>query len=498
MWRLLLFKFQCFDFRPVLLKTGSELLVANIPDPYWGVGPDGTGENRLGQLLMEIREIVRQRLEDNAACQCPHEEAVKMGKVCVHFLENQNQRYQQDSCRIFSGHGFDFIFACSKCASLPADDLSKNLRIVCGDCLDYLTSSSMPAKVVGLPEFSQRNARLSMVHQEQDDIPTPLPAPILDIQPVTANAGNVWVALTADKKLWQLDFERRSVSCLIELPESSLDFSKKITLHLSRSARFAAVVNTRGQNGLAVDLSVKKVIMLLDRGNYRIEHSNFSTAFFDFDNQTWLVHATNWNRLDISNPQNGELATWRISPVYKQGEKLPEHYLDYFHCGLRISPDQSWIVDNGWVWSPFGSILTWNLPRWLIDNVWESEDGPTKKVLCSRHYYWDGPLCWIDNHTLAVWGYGDDESLLVPAVRIFDVLTGEETRWFAGPTGELVFDHYLFSFDQEHGLAVWDVQTGERLYHEPDFCPTGYHPGAKTFLTVLPEGKFRVSRLVGI
>ncbi len=42
--------------RAQLLATGEETLVESSPsDFYWGCGSDGTGQSRLGQLLMELR-----------------------------------------------------------------------------------------------------------------------------------------------------------------------------------------------------------------------------------------------------------------------------------------------------------------------------------------------------------------------------------------------------------------------------------------------------------
>lgn len=44
------------DIRERLLATGDEDLVENAPgDYYWGCGADGTGQNRLGILLMAVR-----------------------------------------------------------------------------------------------------------------------------------------------------------------------------------------------------------------------------------------------------------------------------------------------------------------------------------------------------------------------------------------------------------------------------------------------------------
>jgi ribA/ribD-fused uncharacterized protein len=55
-------KFQTHSaLKELLLSTGDEELVENAPgDYYWGVGKDGTGKNRLGQILQEIRQELRE------------------------------------------------------------------------------------------------------------------------------------------------------------------------------------------------------------------------------------------------------------------------------------------------------------------------------------------------------------------------------------------------------------------------------------------------------
>ncbi|MBL1179345.1 NADAR family protein [Pantanalinema sp. GBBB05] len=48
------------DIRAILLATGSDVLVENSAiDYYWGCGKDGSGKNKLGQILMEVRELLR-------------------------------------------------------------------------------------------------------------------------------------------------------------------------------------------------------------------------------------------------------------------------------------------------------------------------------------------------------------------------------------------------------------------------------------------------------
>jgi N-glycosidase YbiA len=63
MRRAVLRKFELHHaIREVLLSTGREELIENAPsDYYWGCGRDATGTNRLCQILMEVRETLRQR-----------------------------------------------------------------------------------------------------------------------------------------------------------------------------------------------------------------------------------------------------------------------------------------------------------------------------------------------------------------------------------------------------------------------------------------------------
>jgi len=51
---------QHLDLRSLLLSSGQETIVEHTAnDDYWGDGGDGTGRNRLGILLMELREELR-------------------------------------------------------------------------------------------------------------------------------------------------------------------------------------------------------------------------------------------------------------------------------------------------------------------------------------------------------------------------------------------------------------------------------------------------------
>jgi ribA/ribD-fused uncharacterized protein len=48
------------DLKTILLGTGTAKLVEHTAnDSYWGDGGDGSGQNRLGQILMQVREELR-------------------------------------------------------------------------------------------------------------------------------------------------------------------------------------------------------------------------------------------------------------------------------------------------------------------------------------------------------------------------------------------------------------------------------------------------------
>lgn len=53
---------QHSDLKDLLLSTGNARIVEHTTnDSYWGDGGDGTGRNRLGEILMGVRQILTER-----------------------------------------------------------------------------------------------------------------------------------------------------------------------------------------------------------------------------------------------------------------------------------------------------------------------------------------------------------------------------------------------------------------------------------------------------
>ncbi len=61
MRKAILAKFQAHpEIKKILIETENEIIIENSPfDHYWGIGQNGEGQNRLGILLMELREYFK-------------------------------------------------------------------------------------------------------------------------------------------------------------------------------------------------------------------------------------------------------------------------------------------------------------------------------------------------------------------------------------------------------------------------------------------------------
>lgn len=60
-------KFSDEKLVELLLSTGRRELIENSPyDSYWGIGPRNKGKNRLGVMLMKLRDEIKKQRKNNA------------------------------------------------------------------------------------------------------------------------------------------------------------------------------------------------------------------------------------------------------------------------------------------------------------------------------------------------------------------------------------------------------------------------------------------------
>ncbi|WP_430379546.1 hypothetical protein [Streptomyces sp. B1-3] len=327
---------------------------------------------------------------------------------------------------------------------------------------------------------------------------------IADLAPVHDGERPAWLALGEDGTIsrWDVATGRHEAVATTTVPDEPdhdpFDGRQlRRHLHASQDGRFAAVVNDYGRFGEVLDLRAGEITLDLENGGGHQETVPFSLAFGQSRGRCVVIHRTEWNRLDVSDARTGSLLTDRSLPEPPERGPLPEHYLDYFHGTLYVSPDGKRILDDGWVWHPIGLPSVWNLDHWIEDNKWESEDGPSRVNVCDRAYYWNHAMTWIDSVRIAVEGLGDDDEEMLPGARIFDTTrTDEHGRAvellaFEGPVGPFFSDGTRLFSGGASGLSIWDPEQGELLGTVPGISPTRHHASAGQFLE-LAEGMVRL------
>jgi len=382
--------------------------------------------------------------------------------------------------RCYLGRGLDHLVVCEPCAEAFASGDEVPATPVCESC--YREFGSSPERNVGSPVPLERpepfDATVRTVAVGG------LPADLVD----AACAGTgAWYGLCADGTLVELDEWSlgRVVATGTVTDEEPVPGppQPRPRLHVSPSGAYAAVVNDYARLGRIVRLDDGSEAMALDTGSDHAWTVPFPLAFVPAGERDLVVHATDWNRLDVSDPETGGLLTARGPTSKGAGEGGPEHYSDYFHGALHPSPDGRWLLDDGWVWHPSGVPSAWLVEPWLGGNPWEPEDGPSLRLLDNRDQ-WDVGMCWLDDRHAAIARVNEYDYTVVDGARVFDV-TGETrfyaangTRWcrevatFAGPVGAFFGDGSRLYSAGEDGLSVWDVATGERTGRIQGFRPS--------------------------
>ncbi|HEV2377768.1 MAG TPA: hypothetical protein VGS19_37100 [Streptosporangiaceae bacterium] len=326
-----------------------------------------------------------------------------------------------------------------------------------------------------------------------------------------AEAGSAWLVLDADGVISRWDLARGTCT---EVATASVPAEPghrpwcghelRRRLHAAASGRFAAVVNDFGRLGEVIDLRDGRVTMSLDNDGYYEETVPFSLAFACHRGRDVVIHRTDWNRLDVSDAATGDLLTARGPTSYRSGDPQPEHYLDYFHGALSVSPDGARVYDDGWFWHPVGIPAAWNLESWLDGNPWESEDGPTKTEFCDLES-WNQAFTWVGSDHVAVYDTGDGDTQA--CTRVFDVgkaapsnsgstLRAAEVAVLHGPRGRFFSDGTALLSSSDDGLSRWNPITGECTATLPGFTPAYYHPATKELIEVSDSG-LRRARLTG-
>ena len=424
---------------------------------------------------------------------CNHDSPQVGSPVCEHLRIAQEGEMPYVKWYIESG--LDTELLCLTCAEKRSQGLSVDVSNVCEHCFEHITKEiGYQERIGGKPEIRIRPEPFK-TSLKTTSLPKQVGA-VLDIAPVNYSSQSVWMMLTHNGDVFRFNadtghYAQVARSSVPAEPEPGWMNALRQRLHVSKRGEFIAVVNDYGRYGQIIDVRTGKVTLNLDGGDYHPETVPLSFVFAEVSTGVIAIHRTAWNRLDFSNPASGSLLSERAL-IFQSHEKQPEHHLDYFHGALHVNPSCTRIVDDGWIWAPVGVPQTWSLDRWFSENVWESEDGPSKRDICARHYYWDRPITWLDDTKVAIAGIGDNDADMIDGARVFDVTASgrpspvmrSDWEWalevtaFAGPAGRFFSDGIsLFSANKE-GLSRWCVEDGALTGHVPHFEPTHHHRGA--------------------
>lgn len=234
-------------------------------------------------------------------------------------------------------------------------------------------------------------------------------SPILAIAPIQTDENNLYI-LSQNGCLYRYDVLQQQLFTIfnnITLPilntRELRHYGTPIyDIKCSANGKFVAIYVDYGQFGIILDIEKQRTILEIDTQNYYEDTVPFSLAFTTFEHDDIVIYRSDWNRLESFNLSQNISTTARYIAPYERNHR-PEHYLDYFHGALYVSPNDEYILDDGWVWQPYAVPHLWSLPTWLMQNPFESEDGASLQAVIFDEEDWDYPMCWLDNQRFALW-----------------------------------------------------------------------------------------------
>jgi len=392
-------------------------------------------------------------------------------RTCLHLSTEEHLSV----VRLYTGHRGDYHLLCRACADL--DDPWSQLAGVCVGCVDRADEQHV-SRIIGQPEIRHLDRPVAGTFHED-----PVRAEPANDRSLVAS-GDDWLVYTGGH-IVQLS----GSSYELTLPKDEEDDNAFGTpgprLHASPDGRYAAVVWDHGRYGAVMDLADGRVTLELDRQDY----CNFATPFpFAFLADGTLVAATDWNRLDRFDAASGELLTPRDTEWHEGAE----HYLDYFHGALTVSPTDAWLLDDGWVWHPISSPTVIDLVAWRGGATYAAE----RDQHLTYRDVWSQPAAWVSDCIVALQGIGLAEEPVVEGVQLYDAASRELIGMIFGPKGPMWGVDGRLAVAAESGLEFWDPAEQARVGMVPDFRPTAYNAQTRSFAT-LQAGVLRTYRLTG-
>jgi hypothetical protein len=237
-----------------------------------------------------------------------------VAQICTHLLEDR----EKDIYFFFTGEGVHYRLLCEDCKKTP-DNLTLPLQSATQTQVDELDDFYW--EYLGEPGIITQELELTLSHRTIE-IKPPLKSAIRKIIPMNRTQTSQWLAVLSSGEIVQLDLATGHVFTLAQIaPSKEFAFNEQtpLCLHLSLDNHYAVVGDDKGAHGVVIDLYSGRITMVLNRGSYRNEHTPLPIAFFEHDDKPYLIHGTDWNRLDISDPSTGKLITKRAHETAEKG-----------------------------------------------------------------------------------------------------------------------------------------------------------------------------------
>lgn len=307
---------------------------------------------------------------------------------------------------------------------------------------------------------------------------------VFDIALSNTNKESLYL-LNKKLELLKIDLKDGKTVFTKKIEKGKLTVESSIKIELCPNDQYLCITNTTGQFGQVYDIEKEVIVMELDRKDYHTKQTIFPIAFIQKENRTLLIHATDWNHIEVTDLKEQKLLTKR------QNEYESEFYLDYFYGELHLSPSKNKLLSSGWVWQPASVFKSIDLQNWLDKNVQEPElYNNGNHVVMS--YYWDRALCWMDDSTIGFLYDPKEEGLDEEDytelkldkdknyIAIYDTTESKEIRYLEinqyskNEYSEATYDcklffekHFIFN-SKSNGVTIYDTETGSPIYENRD------------------------------
>ncbi len=306
--------------------------------------------------------------------------------------------------------------------------------------------------------------------------------------------------LNKDYSLVKIDLKTGKKEIIVQFDPAALSSTSYISICCSKDNAYLAVTWTRVSvgddvnQGVVIDAKDGRVQLHLNNGSYYSSLAPFPVCFALHKGKIVVVHATEWDRLDVTDIESGQILTKRnfdMLPKFPETEKFGMTEWP----GLIIpSPSLEKVAVQGWVWHPVGIFYSFNLRSWLENNLWESDYIPERKIY-AQMADWHFPFCWIDDTKVCISENGFDHKDPY-YTSVFNTETGECLLKFLGPTPNVfIYDKFLFSGLKEdddllaEGLSIWSIDDGQLLFQQKEFLQIDeYIPESQEFVSLKENG----------